>query len=115
MSSLPYNIKRNDTDITIKYQRTQESDGAPFDLTGYTATFSVWKKDDKSIKFLNKAATIPIPTQGHLDYDPDVTDFDTAGEYEGEFEVTRTSDGKKFTVPKKGRIAITVEEDINAT
>jgi hypothetical protein len=64
--------------------------GVVKNLTGYTAAkFKMWKSSDPSTLKVNGACSIVAPaTSGVVTYTPVVADFDTAGRYIGEIELT---------------------------
>jgi hypothetical protein len=67
----------------------QKSDGTALDLTGATLLLKVQKYDASAVKFSGSMAiTNPPGTDGKCKYTVQATDFDVAGKYNGEIEVS---------------------------
>lgn len=100
-------IKQNDTspalDVTFLPTR---------DFTGFQAVvFNMWLKSDNTVK-VNRAAGAAIDASvGNFKYTWAAADTDTAGIYEGEFEIT-LSDGSIETYPNGEYIEIVITDDI---
>ena len=86
-----------------------KTDGTSYDLTGATAVFNM-RSVSGTVKVNRAAAVVVDAAAGKLRYDWGVSDLDTTGDYEAEFECTIS--GKKLTVPTAGYIPITVLDDI---
>jgi len=67
----------------------QKADGTALDLTGATLLFKCQKHDASTVKFSGSMTiTNPPGTDGKCKYTVQATDFDEAGKYDGEIEVT---------------------------
>lgn len=80
----------------------------PLNITGGTVKF-IMRAAEGSVK-INASATIVTAASGIVQYTWSGSDTDTAGEFEGEFQVTLS--GKKETFPNTGYIPIIILDDI---
>jgi len=76
-----------DLDFTI-----QKDDETPYVLTGYTITMKVWPPDVSGSPILSEACTPDVEASGTCHYTVQNGDFDNAGDYLIEIELTQ--DGK---------------------
>ena len=105
MSLIEFCIKQNDTRPIIQATLTDVTiDG------GSTARFLMRLRGDKSSKVAATATISDNGPPGVVRYNWAAGDTDTAGIYEGEFEIT-FSDGKIETYPNGEYIRITILED----
>ena len=77
----------------------KEKDGSVKDLTGYTVTLKVWS--NSTLKFSGECTLDADPTSGKCYYPVQNIDFNTAGSFLGELELTKAGeklDTKTFTV-----------------
>lgn len=103
-------IKRNDT--TNALQATlQDADGVAVNLTGATVKFKMRLASSRVTK-VDASATIVTAASGIVKYTWQTGDTDTAGNYEGEFEVTYT-DNTIQTFPNDSYIKIQIKEDVS--
>jgi hypothetical protein len=102
-------VKRNDTQPVLE-RTLLDVDDAPVNLTGATVKF-IMRKPGASTAKVSAAATVVTPLAGEVSYQWTGTDTDTAGTYNGEFEVT-FSGGAKQTFPNDGHLKIEVVEDL---
>ena len=65
-------------------------------LTGYTVTLKVWKEGESVAKFVDTCDLNANPATGKCTYLIKESDFDTAGVYLGELELTKV--GEKIDV-----------------
>lgn len=72
--------------------------GAVFDLTGASATFSMRNKNSDNLKVSAGAAVIDDAPLGRISFTPAATDTDTGGDFDGEFSIT-LSGGNVLKVP----------------
>ncbi len=106
----PFVAKRNDTRQYL-IRTLKNADGTVIDLTGASVAFNMRKRGTGALKVDGGVTTINDEAGGVVQYEWAVDDLDTAGYYEGEFEVT-LSDSTVITVPNEEHIPITVVEDI---
>ena len=104
MSLIEFCIKQNDTRPIIQATLTG------IDLTGATARFLMRLRGDKSSKVATTATISDNGPPGVVRYNWASGDTDTAGIYEGEFEIT-FSGGLIETYPNGEYIRITILED----
>lgn len=89
----------------------KDGSGNVVDLTGATARFVMINNETGVVK-VAAAATISNPTGGVVTYAWEATDTDTAGLYDGEFEVT-FSGGIVQTFPNDRQIVILITPDLD--
>lgn len=80
---------------------TIEVDGAAFDLTGSTVTFSMRLESSDTLKVSAQSATVVSAAAGTVRYDWAAGDVDTAGDYVGWWTVTtsgKTQDTPEFLI-----------------
>lgn len=110
-----FEIKSNDTYPAIKGRLVEKDPDNPgqevaVDLTGASVKFIMITDDnDRTIK-VNSAGTITDEANGEFEYEWQVGDTDTAGNYLGEFEIT-LSTGKKLSVPADDTLKIVIRLD----
>jgi hypothetical protein len=108
--SSAYFIKRNDTKGTIECNLL-DGDSTAVDLTGATVKFLMRREGRSGVKVNSAASVVGDPAAGVVSYQWEAADTDTAGDYEGEFEVT-FSDGRVATFPSDGYVPVTVLADV---
>lgn len=93
-----FHLKKDDTDSALKIKLRDGTTLDDFDLTDYSATFSMAPISNRETpKVDTQAANITIPTEGKVEYRWQTGDTDTVGKYYFEFKFTKS--GKSFTVP----------------
>ena len=102
--------KRNDTRQYL-VRTLKSADGTVINLVGASVAFNMRKRGTNALKIDGGVAYVTDAAGGMVEYRWATTDLNTAGYYEGEFEVTFT-DSTVITVPNEEHIPITVEADI---
>ena len=106
-----FTIKRGDTRPVLSVTAT-DSGGGAVDLTGATIRFIMRRWGDSSaLPKVDASVNNTAPTTGLMEYAWQAADTDTAGAYEGEFQVTFAG-GETMTVPTDGFIQIVVAPDL---
>ena len=102
-------IKKNDTlpDLTATLR---DGDFAVVDLTGATVRFNM-RDASGTVKINNVGASIVVAVDGTVKYEWVTGDTDTAGEFDGEFEVTFGAGGIE-TFPNATDIRITIRDEV---
>lgn len=103
-----FHLKRGDTSPSLLYALSP----ATTDLTGATVRFNLRPANGGSVK-VSRAAAVVVTETGTptVRYDWQAADTDTAGYFDGEFEVTYAG-GAIETFPNSGYIRVTIGEDI---
>ena len=110
MASPTFFIKQNDTTPALE-AFLQDSRGRPVNLTGATIVFHMRLASDLTVKITIGSVTIVAATLGHVSFAFSAPNTDTAGNYEGEFQVT-FSGGAIETFPNDGYIKIIITDDV---
>ena len=110
MADPQFFIKRNDT-VPYLDAALQDDRGRPINLTSTTVLFHMRDTADDSVKISGAAVTVLSATRGEVRYTWTSNDTDTAGNYEGEFQVTFDAGGV-HTFPNNGYINIIMLEDV---
>lgn len=87
------------------YFTVQDSTGTAFDLTDYTVTFKVWAQQVDPTPVVDHACTIIVAASGTCKYLVETGNFDVAGDYYWEIELTKTG-----AVESTRRYTLRVEE-----
>lgn len=104
--------KQHDTAPSCVFSFTDLNGNVPpGDLTGATVKF-IMKASGAGSPKINAAATVVDAPSWTFGYSPISADTDTAGDYQGEFEVTYSS-GKKQTFPDPGYLDILITADLD--
>lgn len=102
-----FTIKQNDTSPALRYTLDP-----PVDLTGATAVFSLRARVGGATKLDKAPAAIVAPaTDGVVQYDWAPGDTDTAGPFQGEFQVTY-ADSSVETYPNDSYLNIKITGEI---
>lgn len=109
MSSTPFYIKKDDTSPSLLVSLTPSN----VDITGATGVvFNMRQRGSVTAKISRAAAVLVAPSgPAQLRYDWQTGNTDTEGEFEGEFEVTR-SDGTIETWPNDSNLIVIITSDI---
>jgi hypothetical protein len=99
------NTYKSDKQYDINFTLT-DANGAAFDLTGATLVFNAQKQDATTLKFTG-SMTIVSAAAGTCKYTVGNTDFDEAGDYYAEIQVTNGSKVVTF-----GGIVIRVKPEL---
>lgn len=97
MATSVFTIKQNDTSEDL-HATLNDSVETAFSLVGCTVVFNMRSLKTGSVKINRASASIVDATTREVKYVWVTGDTDTAGDFEGEFEVTFT-DGKILTFP----------------
>ena len=101
-----FHIKQNDTGPVLQYTLLPLTD-----ITGATVAFSM--KDASDVVKIDKAAcSIVNATLGIVSYAWAAADTDTAGNFEAEFQVTK-SDTTIETFPNAENLSVVITDDIS--
>jgi hypothetical protein len=104
-----FEIKRNDR-LPLLNAALKTKEGAVVTLSGASVQFHMKKGGSSTLK-VDSAGSVVSATAGTVQYAWAAGDTDTAGDYEGEFEVTHSS-GKLESFPLNESIPIRVIEDL---
>lgn len=109
-------IKQHDTWPHLEFNFIDAS-GDPVDCSGYTVRLLVRNKRKQVV--INTVIGDPSGNASWIDeslgageYAWQAEDTEIAGQYQYEFEFTRDSDGKVFTIPQDTYFFFTVTDDI---
>lgn len=91
----PIKVYKGDTKYDIDFT-LEDAQGDAFDLTGATAVLLKCQKQDSDDLKFSGAMSVVSPTDGTVRYNVAATDFDEAGDYYAEIQVTFTG-GKIVT------------------
>lgn len=107
---MAFTIKRNDRLPELEVI-CKDADGNVVDLTAADSAKFLMKATNGSTPKVDAAATITSPSAGRIKYSWAASDTDTAGTYNGEFEVSFPGP-KLETFPNSEYIAITIVADL---
>ena len=111
MSNYSFNIKQNDTSPTLSVV-VADSSGTAINITGASVLFKMRAVNSSSLK-VNSSATITNASNGAVSYTFSASDTNTAGLFQGEFQVT-FSGGLIETFPNSEYISINVLDDLDS-
>jgi len=100
-------IKKGDT-LPVLSAIFKDSNGNIVDLTGATVTFTMSRNG--TVKINAASCTIESEAGGEVSYVWVSGDTDTAGTYDGEFEVTNANG--VFTIPTKDYIKVDIKDTL---
>lgn len=105
--------KQHDTAPMIQFAFTDLLGNVPpGTLAGASVKFIMRATGSSGSPKINAAGTIVNPTNWLFGYQPTGSDTDTAGEYQGEFQVTY-ADTTKQTFPDPGYLDIQITADLD--
>lgn len=114
MSTYPdFTIKRGDRLPVLEavcIDKDTDPD-TPVDLTSAASVKFIMRKQGSSTTKVSATATFGNRPDGEVYYEWAANDTDTAGDFDGEFELT-WSDGKVQTFPNNGHIRIKIRGDL---
>ena len=111
MSNYSFNIKQNDTSPTLSVI-IADSTGTAISLASASVVFKMRAVNSTSLK-VNASATITNASNGAVSYTFSASDTNTAGLYQGEFQVTY-SGGLIETFPNSEYISINILDDLDS-
>jgi len=107
---MTFYVKQNDTSPSIR-ATLKDGDNNAIDLTDADVRFHMRTIGGTTAKTDAAASIVSPATNGVVQYDWTLSDTDTVGTYQAEFEVTY-SGGAIETFPNNGYIAIVITDDI---
>ena len=110
MANPTFFIKRNDDNPSLDVA-LQDDKGRPVNVTGATTVFHMRNAADDTVKVSGGTTSTLNATRGEVRYSWSTSDTDTAGNFEGEFQVTFSGGGVQ-TFPNDGYIDIIIFEDV---
>jgi hypothetical protein len=100
-------VSKGDYGYTIT-DTLENADGSPFDLSGYSVAFHVWRSNSPGTLLVNGVATIILPASaGTVSYTVAPGDFTEVGIFKQEWEATTVGDKQSF--PTIGNTIFVVE------
>lgn len=105
-----FNIKTGDT-LPVIRAILRQGDGSVIDLADAAEVRFHMRRRGSTTLLIDKACDIPNPAGGIVQYAWQVGDFEDAGQYEAEFEITYTS-GDVATVPNNKHLSIVITAEI---
>lgn len=109
MSNIDFYIKVGDRKPSL--EAVLEDAIGPVDLTGAAVKWQMRLQGQSALK-VDAVATVVSPAAGSVRYDWEAADTDTAGIFEGEWEVT-FGDGKQITFPNWKHLRVMVLDDVD--
>ena len=110
MATPTFYIKQNDTRPELDVFLRDDKDRT-INVTGATVKFNLRNASDNTIKINNGSVTTVSSTSGRVKYSFSASDTDTAGNFDGEFEVTFVG-GQVETFPNDGFIKVIITDDV---
>ena len=110
MATPTFYIKQNDTRPELDVFLRDDKD-RPINITGATVKFNMRASSDNSVKIDNGSVTTGSSTAGRGKYSFTTSYTDTAGNFDGEFEVTFVG-GHVETFPNDGYIKVIITDDV---
>jgi hypothetical protein len=87
----------------------ENSDGSPFNLTGYTVNFVLWHPSFPQYILVNNAASVVTPASGTVQYSVQKADFPQVGTFSQQWIATPISGSGTISFPVVPN-TVTVEE-----
>ena len=110
MATPTFYIKQNDTRPELDVYLRDDKDRS-INVTGATVKFSMRNAADKTVKINLGSVTTVSSTAGRIKYSFSAADTDTAGNFDGEFQVTFVG-GQVETFPNDGYIKVIITDDV---
>ena len=110
MATPTFYIKQNDTRPELDVFLRDDKDRT-INITGATVKFSMRNASTNVVKISLGAVTTVSSTSGRVKYSFSAADTDTAGNFDGEFQVTFVG-GQIETFPNDGYIKVIVTDDV---
>ena len=105
-----FHIKQNDTSPTLDVF-LRDDKGRIVSVTGATVLFHLRLASDLAAKITNGSVTLVDSGAGHVRYTFTAANTDTAGTYQGEFQVT-FADATIESFPNNGYIKVVITDDV---
>ena len=110
MATPTFYIKQNDTRPELDVFLRDDKDRT-INVTGATVKFNMRNASDNTIKVNAGSVTTVTSTGGRVKYSFSSADTDTAGNFDGEFQVTFVG-GQVETFPNDGYIKVIITDDV---
>ena len=110
MAAPTFYIKQNDTRPELDVFLRDDKDRT-INVTGATVKFNMRNASDNVVKVDNGSVTTVSSTAGRVKYSFSTSDTDTAGNFDGEFQVTFVG-GQVETFPNDGYIKVIITDDV---
>ena len=111
MADPTFYIKQNDSRPELDVYLRDDKDRS-INITGATVKFNMRSAADNSVKINNGSVTTVSSTAGRVKYSFTTTNTDTAGNFDGEFEVPFVG-GPVETFPNDGYIKVIITDDVS--
>lgn len=111
MAAPTFYIKQNDTRPQLEVNLRDDRD-RPINITGATVVFSMRNVSDDSVKIDEASTTTVSSTGGRVRYSFTAANTNTAGNFDGEFQVTFL-DSTIETFPNDGYIRVIIVDDVS--
>ena len=110
MAAPTFYIKQNDTRPELDVFLRDDKDRS-INVTGATVKFNMRNSADTTVKIDTGSVTTVSSTAGRVKYSFTAANTDTAGNFEGEFQVTFVG-GQVETFPNDGYIKVIITDDV---
>lgn len=110
MATPTFYIKQNDTRPELDVFLRDDKDRT-INVTGATVKFNMRNASDNTVKVNLGSVTTVSSTAGRVKYSFSSADTDTAGNFDGEFQVTFVG-GQVETFPNDGYIKVIITDDV---
>ena len=110
MATPTFYIKQNDTRPELDVFLRDDKDRT-INVTGATVMFNMRNASDNIVKVNAGSVTTVSSTSGRVKYSFSTADTDTAGNFDGEFQVTFVG-GQVETFPNDGYIKVIITDDV---
>ena len=111
MAAPTFYIKQNDTRPELDVFLRDDKDRS-INVTGATVKFNMRNSADNTVKIDTGSVTTVSSTAGRVKYSFTAANTDTAGNFEGEFQVTFVG-GQVETFPNDGYIKVIITDDVS--